>query len=92
MIVVTGLPRSGTSMAMQMLAAGGVAALADDQRLPDKNNPRGESAPPYLVVHMRRPIDEVVGDSSAMSDSSALRQACSCGSASGRTSRLNGAP
>ena len=103
-IVVTGLPRSGTSMAMQMLAAGGVAVLADDQRLPDENNPRGyleyepakrlvsdaswvesargqavkivaplvrhlprgESAPPYLVVHMRRPIDEVVASQRTM--------------------------
>jgi predicted AlkP superfamily phosphohydrolase/phosphomutase/tetratricopeptide (TPR) repeat protein len=40
-IVVAGLPRSGTSMAMQMLAAGGVAVVADDQRLADENNPRG---------------------------------------------------
>ena len=103
-IVVTGLPRSGTSMVMQMLAAGGVAVLADDERLPDENNPRGyleyepakrivsdaswvetargqavkivaplvrhlprgESAPPYLVVHMRRPIDEVVASQRTM--------------------------
>ena len=97
-VVVTGLPRSGTSMLMQMLAAGGVAVLTDEARPPDESNPRGyleyepakrmvtdaswvgtargqavkivaplvrhlprdEAAPPYLVVHVRRPVDEVV--------------------------------
>lgn len=39
--VVSGLPRSGTSMAMQMLKAGGVATLTDDLRLADENNPKG---------------------------------------------------
>jgi predicted AlkP superfamily phosphohydrolase/phosphomutase/tetratricopeptide (TPR) repeat protein len=40
-IVVTGHPRSGTSMMMQILAAGGAPVLADANRLPDANNPRG---------------------------------------------------
>jgi hypothetical protein len=39
--VVSGLPRSGTSLLMQMLVAGGLPALTDDARLPDENNPRG---------------------------------------------------
>ncbi len=39
--VVSGLPRSGTSMMMQMLAAGGLPALSDAVRQPDENNPRG---------------------------------------------------
>jgi tetratricopeptide (TPR) repeat protein/arylsulfatase A-like enzyme len=39
--VVTGLPRSGTSMMMQMLAAGGVAPLSDGLRQADEDNPRG---------------------------------------------------
>jgi hypothetical protein len=39
--IVSGLPRSGTSMMMQMLAAGGMSALTDDIRQPDKDNPRG---------------------------------------------------
>lgn len=39
--VVTGLPRSGTSLAMQMLHAGGIPALADQQRVADADNPRG---------------------------------------------------
>lgn len=39
--VVSGLPRSGTSLMMQMLAAGGVPPLSDDARVPDENNPRG---------------------------------------------------
>ena len=41
LIVVTGLPRSGTSMVMQMLAAGGVELLTDGARQADENNPRG---------------------------------------------------
>ncbi len=40
-IVVTGLPRSGTSMLMQMLAAAGVPLLTDSLRLPDQDNPLG---------------------------------------------------
>jgi len=40
-MVVTGLPRSGTSMVMQMLAAGGVAVLSDELRAADEDNPRG---------------------------------------------------
>lgn len=38
---MTGLPRSGTSMMMQMLEAGGVAPLTDGLREADENNPRG---------------------------------------------------
>lgn len=40
-VVVSGLPRSGTSMVMQMLAAGGHALLSDGQRVADASNPRG---------------------------------------------------
>ena len=41
LVVVTGLPRSGTSLLMQMLAAGGIEVVADGQRQPDEDNPRG---------------------------------------------------
>lgn len=40
-VIVSGLPRSGTSLMMQMLVAGGMPALTDDQRTPDPDNPRG---------------------------------------------------
>jgi tetratricopeptide (TPR) repeat protein len=40
-VIVTGLPRSGTSMMMQMLAAGGLPPLTDGRRAPDADNPRG---------------------------------------------------
>lgn len=40
-IVVSGLPRSGTSMAMKMLEAGGVPILTDGVRTADISNPRG---------------------------------------------------
>ena len=39
--IVSGLPRSGTSVTMQMLVAGGIPPLTDDIRTPDEDNPRG---------------------------------------------------
>jgi Sulfotransferase domain len=39
--VVSGIPRSGTSLMMQMMAAGGMPVLTDGQRAADENNPRG---------------------------------------------------
>jgi predicted AlkP superfamily phosphohydrolase/phosphomutase/tetratricopeptide (TPR) repeat protein len=40
-IIVTGLPRSGTSLLMQMLRAGGASILSDGSREADEDNPRG---------------------------------------------------
>ena len=40
-IIVSGLPRSGTSLMMQMLAAGGIEVLTDGERMADEDNPRG---------------------------------------------------
>ncbi len=40
-IVVSGLPRSGTSMMMQMLEEGGLEIYTDNKRLADESNPRG---------------------------------------------------
>ena len=39
--MVSGLPRSGTSMMMQMLAAGGLPPLTDGVRTADESNPEG---------------------------------------------------
>ena len=39
--VVSGVPRSGTSMMMRMLEAGGLNPLTDRIRAPDENNPKG---------------------------------------------------
>jgi hypothetical protein len=39
--VVSGLPRSGTSLMMNMLAAGGLEVLTDQLRTPDDDNPVG---------------------------------------------------
>ncbi len=39
--VVSGLPRSGTSMLMQMLVSGGRTPFVDDAREADPSNPRG---------------------------------------------------
>jgi len=39
--IVSGLPRSGTSMMMKMLSAGGMPILTDNARIPDDDNPRG---------------------------------------------------
>lgn len=40
-VVVSGLPRSGTSMAMKMLEAGGVQPIQDGIRTADEDNPKG---------------------------------------------------
>lgn len=39
--VVSGLPRSGTSMLMRMVEAGGIPAVTDGLRRADDDNPRG---------------------------------------------------
>ncbi len=39
--IVSGLPRSGTSMMMQMLMAGGMGIVTDEIRKADEDNPRG---------------------------------------------------
>jgi len=40
-VLVSGMPRSGTSMMMQMLDAGGLAALTDGKRQADDDNQKG---------------------------------------------------
>lgn len=40
-IVVSGLPRSGTSMMMRMLDSAGLAMMTDQERTADEDNPRG---------------------------------------------------
>jgi hypothetical protein len=40
-VVVSGLPRSGTSMLMKMLEAGGLESLSDGIREADEDNPKG---------------------------------------------------
>jgi hypothetical protein len=62
-VIVSGLPRSGTSMAMKMLAAGGVPVVADDIRTADEDNPKG-----YFE-------DERVKDLGAAGDKAWLRDA-----------------
>ncbi len=58
LIVVTGLPRSGTSMLMQMLAAAGMQVLSDGLREADEDNPRG-----YLEYE---PVKNLLKDSKWM--------------------------
>jgi len=41
LVVVSGLPRSGTSLMMQMLDAGGIPTLKEMSRPPDQFNPKG---------------------------------------------------
>jgi hypothetical protein len=59
LIVVSGLPRSGTSLLMQMLVAGGMQALTDEVRQHDINNPRG-----YLEY---APVKSLAGDQTWLS-------------------------
>jgi len=61
--IVSGLPRSGTSLMMQMLAAGGLPILTDQERKPDIDNPRGycEWEPVKLLPKRPERIDEAEG-------------------------------
>jgi hypothetical protein len=54
--IVSGMPRSGTSLLMQMLRAGGMPLLTDDLRPADAHNPRG-----YFEYE---PVKRLAGDSS----------------------------
>ncbi len=40
-VIVSGLPRSGTSMMMEMLEAGGLEVMSDGERGADVDNPKG---------------------------------------------------
>ncbi len=40
-VIVSGLPRSGTSMMMKMLEAGGMQIMTDRERVADIDNPKG---------------------------------------------------
>jgi hypothetical protein len=40
-VIVSGLPRSGTSMVMRMLQAGGLPICTDHERCADEDNPQG---------------------------------------------------
>src|ERR1700726_4948540 len=61
--IVSGLPRSGTSLMMQMLASGGMSVLTDQERKPDIDNPRGycEWEPIKLLPREPDRIDEAEG-------------------------------
>jgi hypothetical protein len=61
--IVSGLPRSGTSLMMQMLAAGGMPLLTDLERKPDIDNPRGycEWEPIKLLAREPNRIDQAEG-------------------------------
>lgn len=51
--VVSGLPRSGTSMMMSMLEAGGIPVLTDNLREPDEDNLKG-----YFEYEQVKQIEE----------------------------------
>jgi hypothetical protein len=61
--IVSGLPRSGTSLMMQMLTAGGLPILTDQERKPDIDNPRGycEWEGAKLLPKQPKRIDEAEG-------------------------------
>jgi len=52
-IIVSGLPRSGTSMMMRMLAEGGLPILTDELRRADDDNPNG-----YLELEVVRQLKQ----------------------------------
>src|SRR4029453_13043352 len=49
-VLVSGLPRSGTSLMMQMLEAGGVKPLTDGERIAGVDNPEEEKSGKTFVL------------------------------------------
>lgn len=60
-VIVSGLPRSGTSMMMKMLEAGGIPPLTDEIREADGDNPKG-----YYEFERVKQMDK--GDTAWMAD------------------------
>ncbi len=60
-VIVSGLPRSGTSMMMKMLEAGGIAPMTDKIRTADEDNPKG-----YYEFERVKKLDK--GDTTWVSD------------------------
>ena len=52
-VVVSGLPRSGTSMMMKMLGAGGMDLVTDNIRTADEDNPKG-----YFELEQVKELDK----------------------------------
>ncbi|MCH7747168.1 MAG: sulfotransferase family protein [Acidobacteria bacterium] len=61
-VIVSGLPRSGTSMLMGMLAAGGLETVVDGIREADDDNPKG-----YHELELVKELDKG-GDTSWLDD------------------------
>ena len=61
-VVVSGLPRSGTSMAMKMLHAGGLDVMTDGLREADESNPKG-----YFELEAVKELDKS-GDTAWLKD------------------------
>ena len=61
-VVVSGLPRSGTSMLMRMLSAGGLELVVDGIRTADDDNPNG-----YFELERVKELDKP-GDSSWLAE------------------------
>lgn len=60
-VIVSGLPRSGTSMMMRMLEAGGIPPLTDSLRIADPDNPEG-----YYEFERVKQLDK--GDTAWLAD------------------------
>lgn len=61
-VVVSGLPRSGTSMTMKMLEAGGVDVFTDGIRRADEDNPKGYYEYERVKDLAREPDKSWLGD------------------------------
>jgi len=62
MIIVTGQPRSGTSMLMQFFKAGGLTLVTDNKRKPDRHNPKGYQETIFDKDTLRKLEDNPTGN------------------------------
>jgi len=52
-VIVSGLPRSGTSMMMKILAEGGLSIVTDEEREADEDNPNG-----YFEIELSKKLKD----------------------------------
>jgi predicted AlkP superfamily phosphohydrolase/phosphomutase/tetratricopeptide (TPR) repeat protein len=69
-VLVSGLPRSGTSLMMQMLEAGGLKVLTDRERVADVDNPKG--------YYEWEPIKQIAKKPELLNDEGLNGQAIKC--------------
>ena len=58
-VLVSGLPRSGTSMMMKMISNGGLSVLSDGVRVADVDNPETETKREHISRSVEIKVEDI---------------------------------